>query len=328
MADIFVLGAGGWGISMAVTLAKYGHNVTVWSAFDNEVALLQNKRCNANLLPGIYLPESVRITGDITEAKNDEILVMAVPSIAVRAVAKQLKGIADKKLIVSLSKGFDENTLKRLSVTIKEELPDSTVVVLSGPSHAEEVALNIPTLCVTASEDIRAAEYVRDIFTNPNFRLYSSNDVVGVEVGGAIKNVMAIAVGIIDGMGLGDNTKAAIMTRGIAEMTRLSLAFGGKAETLSGLAGIGDLIVTCTSKHSRNHEAGFYIGQGMTPEGAIKKVGKTVEGYTTTLAVYKLVNKMQIEAPILTGVYNILYNGLSPKELMVYLMNRTPKAEF
>ncbi len=328
MADIFVLGAGGWGIAMAVTLAKHGHKITIWSAFESEVSQLQTKRCNPNLLPGVYLPESIEVTGNINRAKDSEILIMAVPSVAVRSVSHSLKGIGDDKLIVSLSKGFDDKTLKRMSVTIKEELPQSTVVVLSGPSHAEEVAKDIPTLCVTACEDIKYAEYVRDNFSNSNFRLYSSDDVVSVELGGAIKNVMAIAVGIIDGMGLGDNTKAAIMTRGIAEMTRLSLAFGGKAETIAGLAGIGDLIVTCTSSHSRNHEAGFYIGKGMTPEGAIKKVGKTVEGYTTTLSVYKLVNQMQIEAPILTGVYNILYKGLSPEALMKYLMNRTPKSEF
>lgn len=328
MADIFVLGAGGWGISMAATQAKYGHNVTVWSAFENEIQMLKEKRCNANLLPGIFLPESVTITDNIKAAAQSDILVIAVPSVAVRAVVKQLKGIAENKYIVSLSKGFDEETLQRLSVVIEEELPNNRVVVLSGPSHAEEVALDIPTLCVTASRNIADAEYIRDIFSTPYLRLYSSDDVAGVELGGAIKNIMAIAVGIIDGMNLGDNTKAALMTRGIAEMTRLGVAFGGKAETFAGLAGLGDLIVTCTSKHSRNHEAGFYIGQGMTTEGAIRKVGKTVEGYTTTLSVYNLAKKMGVDMPLVSGVYEILYNNKSPKTIMLDLLSRSPKQEF
>ena len=309
-------------------MAKYGHKVTVWSAFEHEIKMLREKRCNANLLPGIYLPESVQITEDIENAKTSEILVIAVPSVAVRSVAKQLKGIAENKFIVNLSKGFDEETLKRLSVVIEEELPGNKVVVLSGPSHAEEVALDIPTLCVTASKDIKDAEYIRNIFSTPYLRLYSSDDVAGVELGGAIKNIMAIAVGIIDGMGLGDNTKAALMTRGIAEMTRLGIAFGGKAETFAGLAGLGDLIVTCTSKHSRNHEAGFYIGQGMTTDGAIRKVGKTVEGYTTTLSVYTLAKNLGVDMPIVTGAYEILYNNKSPKEIMFGLLSRAPKQEF
>lgn len=328
MADIFVLGAGGWGISMAATQAKYGHNVTVWSAFENEIQMLKEKRCNANLLPGIFLPESVTITDNIKAAAQSDILVIAVPSVAVRAVVKQLKGIAENKYIVSLSKGFDEETLQRLSVVIEEELPNNRVVVLSGPSHAEEVALDIPTLCVTASKNIAEAEYIRDTFSTPYLRLYSSDDVAGVELGGAIKNIMAIAVGIIDGMNLGDNTKAALMTRGIAEMTRLGIAFGGKAETFAGLAGLGDLIVTCTSKHSRNHEAGFYIGQGMTTEGAIRKVGKTVEGYTTTLSVYNLAKKMGVDMPLVSGAYEILYNNKSPKTIMLDLLSRSPKQEF
>lgn len=328
MADIFVLGAGGWGISMAATQAKYGHNVTVWSAFESEIKMLREKRCNANLLPGIYLPESVKITDDITNAKESKILVIAVPSVAVRAVAKKLKGIAENKYIVSLSKGFDEATLKRLSVAIEEELPNNKTVVLSGPSHAEEVALDIPTLCVTASKDINDAEYIRDVFSTPYLRMYSSDDVAGVELGGAIKNIMAIAVGIIDGMGLGDNTKAALMTRGIAEMTRLGMAFGGRFETFAGLAGLGDLIVTCTSKHSRNHEAGFYIGQGMTTEGAIRKVGKTVEGYTTTLCVYKLAKQMNVDMPLVSGAYEILYNNQTPKNIMQTLLSRAPRNEF
>ncbi len=327
MADIFVLGAGGWGISMAATQANYGHNVTVWSAFENEIDMLLSKRCNANLLPGIYLPKQVKVTGNILEAKNSDILVIAVPSTAVRAVAKQLRGISGK-YIVNLSKGFDEANLSRLSVAIEEELPNNKIVVLSGPSHAEEVALNIPTLCVTASKDIKDAEHIRDIFSTPYLRLYSSDDVAGVELGGAIKNIMAIAVGIIDGMNLGDNTKAALMTRGIAEMTRLGIAFGGKAETFAGLAGLGDLIVTCTSKHSRNHEAGFYIGQGMTTEGAIRKVGKTVEGYTTTLSVYNLAKKMGVDMPLVTGAYEILYNHKSPETIMLDLLSRAPKQEF
>lgn len=322
MADIFVLGSGGWGIAMAITQANNGHKVTIWSAFQNEIDVLTEKRCNANLLPNVFLPESIDITGDISRAKAADILVMAVPSGAVRSVAEKLKEIADGKLIVSLSKGFDEGTGLRLSQVIKENLPSSRVVVLSGPSHAEEVAFNTPTLCVCASEIAKDATYIRNTFSTDSFRLYDSDDVAGVEIGGAVKNVMALASGIIDGMGLGDNSKAALMTRGIAEMKRLGLEMGGKEATFYGLAGIGDLIVTCGSTHSRNHEAGFYIGEGMTVEGAIAKVGKTVESYKTTKAVHELAQKYGVEMPIADGVYDIIYNGKSAKEVLINLMSR------
>ncbi len=322
MADIFVLGAGGWAISMSVTQAKNGHNVTIWSAFENEINLLKEKRCNANLLPGIYLPDSVEISGNIEDAARSDIIVMAVPSGAVRSVSQKLSGIIKGKYIVSLSKGFDENTCERLSQVIAENVPENKIVVLSGPSHAEEVALDIPTLCVTAASDIKDAIYIRDLFSRPTLRLYATDDVAGVEIGGAVKNVMALAAGIIDGMGLGDNSKAALMTRGIAEMKRLGVEMGGKEATFYGLAGIGDLIVTCGSSHSRNHEAGLYIGQGMTTEGAIQKVGKTVESYKTTKSVYSLAKKYNVEMPIVNGVYSIVYEGKSAKDVLSRLMTR------
>ena len=322
MADIFVLGAGGWAISMSVTQAKNGHNVTIWSAFESEINLLREKRCNANLLPGIFLPQSVETSNNITDAAKADIIVMAVPSSAVRSVANQLTGIVKDKYIVNLSKGFDESTDKRLSEVIAECMPGNKIVVLSGPSHAEEVALDIPTLCVTASDDIKDAIYIRDLFSRPTLRLYATDDVTGVEIGGAVKNVMALAAGIIDGMGLGDNSKAALMTRGIAEMKRLGVTMGGKEATFYGLAGIGDLIVTCGSAHSRNHEAGLYIGQGMTTEGAIKKVGKTVESYKTTKAVYELSQKYDVDMPIANGVYSIVYENKSAKDVLSRLMTR------
>lgn len=325
---IAVLGAGGFGIALAVMTAKQGYDVTLWSTFEAEVAHLKQKRENERLLPGVHLPESVALTTDVGCVKGCELVIFAVPSGALPQVAKQFAGtIEPETVVVNVGKGLEETSLKRLSEILKETLPDNRVVVLSGPSHAEEVARGVPTTVVAASTDHAAAEFVQDALMNPSLRIYVNDDVVGVELGGALKNIIALAAGIIDGLGLGDNSKAALMTRGITEMARLGVRLGARTETFAGLSGIGDLIVTCTSMHSRNRRAGILIGQGKPAEEAIREVGMTVEGYRSALCAYRLAQSVGVEMPIVNEVYRVLYEGKSAKDALVDLMGRPKKHE-
>ncbi len=326
--NIAVLGAGGFGIALSVMAAKYGHSVTLWSAFEQEVALLQTERENKKLLPGVVLPQEVSLTTDVHCVLGKELVLLAVPSSVVHQVAERFKEIIPPQaVVVNVAKGLEEASLKRLSQVLGEFLPNNRIVVLSGPSHAEEVARGVPTTVVAASSDRAAAEFVQDALMNATLRIYVNDDVVGVELGGALKNIIALAAGIADGLGLGDNTKAALMTRGITEMARLGVLLGGKTETFAGLSGIGDLIVTCTSMHSRNRRAGILIGQGLSAKEAIEQVGMTVEGYRSAKCAYLLAQQVGIEMPIVNEVYRVLYEGKNAKEALSDLMGRSKKHE-
>jgi glycerol-3-phosphate dehydrogenase (NAD(P)+) len=328
MSKIVVLGAGGWGTALAIMCYKYGHDVSLWSPFEEELENLRRDGENKKLLPGVALAPEINLTSDVGAARDADLVVLAVPSFAVRQTAKRLAGVVcDGKVIVNVAKGLEEDTLKRLSQVVSEELPQARIVALSGPSHAEEVSRNVPTTVVAASKDKSAAIFVQDILMNPTFRIYVNPDIIGVELGGALKNIIALAAGVCDGLGLGDNTKAALMTRGITEMARLGVALGGSAQTFAGLTGIGDLIVTCTSMHSRNRRAGIYIGEGLTAEAAIKKVGMTVEGYKTTHAAYLLARKAKIEMPIVDECYQVLFENKDPYKAISDLMQRKKKHE-
>ena len=327
MANIVILGSGGWGSAIAIMTATHGHNVTLWSKFKNEVDNLLETRENP-LLKGITIPESVKITNDIACVNNADVIVLAGPSVAVRSVCRDLKGIYNGQVLVNIGKGLEESSLKRLSEVINEELEAPVkLAIMSGPSHAEEVARGIPTANVVASKSKKTARYVQNIFMNETFRLYTSKDIVGVEIGGALKNVIALASGIVSGLELGDNTRAALMTRGLFEISELGDKLGGKRETFSGLTGIGDLIVTCTSFHSRNFRCGVLIGKGASPLDAVKEIGMTVEGYKTAAAAYRLAEKEGVEMPIICEIYRVLYEGKSPKEAVADLMLREKKSE-
>lgn len=322
MAKIGVLGAGGFGTALAVLTEAMGHTVTLWSAVKSELAEIMEYGENRRLLPGIEVPVSkLTITDREDKLSECDIVLFAVSSVWVRPVAKQFaKWLKKDAIIANVAKGFEQQTHKRLSQVIEEEIPGRSVVALSGPSHAEEIARGIPTTIVAASKDITAAEKVQELFNNLNLRIYVNADVIGVEYGGALKNIIALAAGICDGLSLGDNTKAALMTRGITEVGRLGVAAGAKSETFAGLSGIGDLIVTCTSMHSRNRRAGILIGQGKTPEQAIADVGMTVEGYPATKAAMELAEQYGVSMPITEQLYQVLFCGadirLSPARLM------------
>ncbi|MDP4181896.1 MAG: NAD(P)H-dependent glycerol-3-phosphate dehydrogenase [Bacillota bacterium] len=326
---ISVIGAGSWGTALSVLLAKNGHNVRMWSYDKDEADSLNIHRENMLKLPGVKLPEDVYCTNDIEEAmKDSQAVIMVVPSQTMRANAKEISRYTKKgQIIVTCSKGLEEGSFLTMSDIIKEEVPEAKIVALSGPSHAEEVGREIPTAVVAASLDENASLFVQDIFMSPMFRVYNNSDIIGVELGGAIKNVIALCAGISDGLGFGDNTKAALMTRGIAEMSRLGELMGAKAKTFSGLAGIGDLIVTCTSMHSRNRRAGILIGNGKSLEEALSEVKMVVEGVTTTKAAYHLAKKLDVEMPITTQAREVLFNGKNAKKAVVDLMMRDKKYE-
>lgn len=326
MAKVTVLGSGGWGMALALVAHKNGCKVTLWSPFEEEVKLLKEKRTNERLLSGVVLPDDIDITNDLSVVEGDTITIIATPSTAIRSVAQKLKQYKDIGIVVNVSKGLEKGTLKRLSQVIADELPLSHIVVLSGPSHAEEVARNIPTSLVSASYSGAAAQIVQNVMSNENLRIYTNDDVIGVELGGALKNVIAIAAGGCDGLGLGDNTKAALITRGLAEMTRLGLCMGAKEYTFSGLTGVGDLVVTCTSKHSRNNRFGFLVGSGVPAKEALETVG-TVEGYYAVFMAYALAEKYSIEMPIINEIYKIIYEEKNVKEALYDLMNRPNKQE-
>lgn len=328
MAKIFILGAGGFGTSLAVMCDKNGQSVTLYSPFQKEIETLSRDREHKKLLPGIILPMSVQMIWQLPQKIDADLVIIATPSFAVRSACASLKGYLEPKAVIScVAKGFEPETLKPLDVVIGEELPQNSRVMISGPSHAEEVARGVPTTVVAASKDLAAAEFVQDVLMNPSLRIYTNDDVIGVELGGAVKNVIALAAGITDGLQLGDNSKAALMTRGITEIARLGVAMGAKAETFAGLSGIGDLIVTCTSMHSRNRRAGILIGQGKTALEAIEEVGMTVEGYTATKCTWQLSQRYQVEMPIIEQVYEVLYEGKAPKEVVGALMGRSKRHE-
>lgn len=327
MSKISILGSGGWGTALAVMSAGLDHEVSVWSPFEDEIKNLQTTRENP-LLKGITIPYDIIFTTDMTVAVDADIIILAVPSFAMKSTTLKLAEIiSEKSIVVNVSKGFDEESLRGLSDIIEEILPNNPVVTLSGPSHAEEVARGIPTSVVIASKNNTAAEFVQDTLMHSELRIYTNDDIIGVELGGALKNIIALATGICDGMGLGDNTKAALITRGIAEMSRLGKAMGAKVETFMGLSGIGDLVVTCTSMHSRNRRFGILIGKGLDVESAQKEIGMTVEGYHATKLAYRLANKHDVEMPITNQCYKILYEGFSPQESIKLLMRRPKISE-
>lgn len=325
---IVVLGSGGFGTSLAVTLFRCGYQVTLWSAFQKELDEIRKYGENRKLLPGIAVDSSIQFSSDIGCAKNADLIIMAVPSFAVRNVAHQLKEvIVPDTVIANVGKGFEESTLMRLSEVIRSECPYNPVVALSGPSHAEEIARCVPTTLVAASENRESAEFVQDLLMSTDLRIYVSDDVVGVELGGALKNIIALCAGILDGMGLGDNVKAALMTRGLAEIARLGVAMGAHSSTFAGLTGMGDLIVTCTSMHSRNRRAGIFIGQGLSAEEAVKRVGMTVEGISAANAAYDLSVKYQISMPIVEQLHAVLHENKSAQNAVVDLMERPKRHE-
>ena len=327
MASIAILGAGGWGTALAIMTDQAGHTVTLWSAFSEEIEQLRRDHEHKKLLNGIPIRPSVRLTDDLNDIQSHDLYILAAPSYATREVAAGIKDfLPEDALIVNASKGLENETFKRLSEVISEELPGCRVVALSGPSHAEEVAQGMPTSLVAAGENRGAAEQVQDYLSNPNFRVYTSTDIIGVELGGCVKNVIALSAGICDGMGLGDNTKSALITRGLSEMARLGTAMGGVAATFSGLSGIGDLIVTCTSMHSRNRRAGILVGQGVAPAQAVERIG-TVEGYHAARLVYQLGKKHGVELPITEQSYLVMYEGKNPEQAVSDLMGRPKKSE-
>ena len=327
MAKFTILGMGGFGLSLAVMLNNFGHDVTVWSAFQQEIEDIRRDGENRQKLPGVKISDEIELTDDITSVSGAEIVIFGIPTRKVREVAKKAAPhISPESVIVNTGKGLEDHSLKRMSQVLEEEIPNNPIVVLSGPSHAEEVALGIPTTVVAASKNKKYADYIQSVMSNNTFRVYINGDVVGCELGGSLKNVIALCAGICDGMSLGDNTKAALMTRGITEIARLGVALGGKSETFAGLTGIGDLIVTCTSVHSRNRRAGILIGQGVTPEEAIQQVG-TVEGYICTRAAYELAQKVGVDMPITEQCYNVLFCGMNAKSALSNLMGRPKRHE-
>lgn len=328
MAKVCILGGGSWGVALAALLHKNGHQVTVWSALESEISMLRDTH-EHKMLPGVKLPEDMRFTADDAEALTGmDVLIMAVASRYTRSTAKRLSPlVADGQIIVNVSKGIEDHTLMTLSQVIEEEIPRACVCVLSGPSHAEEVGRGLPTTIVVGARRKETAEYLQNLFMNEVFRVYISPDVLGMELGGSLKNVVALAAGIADGLGYGDNSKAALITRGIAEIARLGTAMGGKFETFCGLTGIGDLIVTCASMHSRNRRAGILIGQGKSYEEAMAEVQMVVEGVYSAKAAMELAEKYNVQLPIIEQVNLILFEGKPAADAVRDLMLRDKKIE-
>lgn len=326
--NITVLGSGGWGTALALLLLENGHKVTLWSYKEEESATLRRERENP-VLRGVSLPEEMELTADMTCVKGCQAVVLATPSFAVRTTAAQVKDLLDPgAVLVSVSKGIEKDSALTLTQVIAQEVGrDHPIVALSGPSHAEEVGRGVPTVVVAASEDEHSAKLVQDLFMNERFRVYTTDDVIGVELGAALKNVIALCAGVCDGLGYGDNTKAALMTRGIAEMARLGEAMGGRKETFAGLAGLGDLIVTCTSMHSRNRRCGIAIGKGTPPQQAVAEMGMVVEGYYAAANARTLAKKVGVEMPITEAACQVLYEGATPQQVLAQLMARERKQE-
>ena len=326
---IAVIGSGSWGCAAAILLANKGHDIHLWSWQQEETDRLNKDRENKLVLPGKHFPDNIICSHDMELCVKDaKLVVTVVPSIATRKTARQLSScVSDGQIIVNLSKGLEEETLMTLSAVYRAEIPNAKIAVMSGPSHAEEVSIGLPTVNVTASYDDGVAEFIQNTFTSENFRVYTASDVLGIEIGGAIKNVIALCSGISDGIGYGDNTRAALITRGIAEIRRLGVAMGANEETFSGLSGIGDLIVTCTSVHSRNHRAGILLGQGYTLSETLERVKMVVEGVNTARAAYTLSQKYGVSMPITEQAYKILFENKDPKTAVKELMCRDLKPE-
>lgn len=328
---IAVIGAGSWGTTLAILLAEESHDVLLWIFEKDELPKLEKERVNAKYLPGAKFPDNLKLTGNLKKAVDfGDYIVISSPSHVVRAVCSQFAGhIKSSQLIINVAKGIENDTLKRMSEVIQETLSVGAdrVATLYGPSHAEEVSQGIATAVVSASSSIKTARKIRELFRTPNFRVYSSNDIIGVELGGSLKNVIAIAAGICDGAGFGDNTKAALLTRGMVEMTRLGVTMGARQETFAGLSGIGDLIVTCMSRHSRNRYVGEQIGKGRKLEEVLSEMVMVAEGVKTTRSVHQLMKKFNVEMPISEQVYKVLFEGKPAIKAVRDLMSRDPKEE-
>ena len=329
MARIGILGAGSWGTALAILLHDNGHDVTVWSIHEKEVEMLNTTRRHESKLPGIEIPEGILFTTDMKETMSDkDVCVLAVPSPFIRSTCQKMKAyVRAGQIIVNVAKGIEESTLYTLTDIIEEEMPYADACVLSGPSHAEEVSRRLPTTCVVSARTRKTAEYLQSVFVSPVFRVYISPDMLGIELGGALKNVIALAAGTADGLGYGDNTKAALITRGIAEIARLGIKMGGKPETFYGLTGIGDLIVTCASVHSRNRKAGYLMGKGYTMQEAMDEVQMVVEGVYSAKAALALAQKYQVEMPIVEQVNKVLFENKNAEEAVKELMIRDKKME-
>ncbi len=330
MYNVSVLGAGTWGTALAILLAHNGHNVTMWTKIEKEARLLEANREDLVNLPGAQLPKEVNVTLDLEAAcKDKDILVMAVASPYVRATAHEAKPfINNGQIIINVSKGLEDSTLITLSDVLKDELPNADIAVLSGPSHAEEVSRRVPTTVVVGTESKETAHFIQDVFMSEVFRVYTSPDIIGIELGASLKNVIALAAGVVDGLELGDNTKAALLTRGMAEITRLGVKMGGQMETFAGLSGMGDLFVTCSSNHSRNRNAGYYMGQGMSMEDAMKKVEQVVEGVNSAKAALALSKQYKVEMPIVEQVNKVLFENKPAKEAVNDLLIRDKRIEY
>lgn len=329
MEKICVLGAGSWGSALALVLAKKGYEVIMWTLNEEQANKINRTKENTDYLPGVLFPNNITLTTDLEKAVLDsKIIVLAVPSQAIRSVSKQIKPfVKDNQILVDVAKGLEKGTGLRLSEVCEQELPNNPYVTLSGPSHAEEVAKDIPTTVVVSSKDLEVAQTVQDVFMSPKFRVYTNPDIVGVELGGALKNIIAFGAGICDGLGYGDNAKAALMTRGIREIGRLGSAMGANVSTFAGLSGIGDLIVTCTSMHSRNRRAGILIGQGKSLDETLKEVKMVVEGITATEVAHEVAKELKIDMPITNAIYSVLHNGCNTNEVVIELMMRNKTHE-
>ncbi|MDO5156328.1 MAG: NAD(P)H-dependent glycerol-3-phosphate dehydrogenase [Eubacteriales bacterium] len=324
MKKVCILGAGSWGTALSIVLCGNGHDVRVWSIDPEEVRMLMDFREHRDKLPGVMIPSSIEFTTDMEYALEEaNMVVCAVPSTFVRTTMKSAAPyLKENTIVVDVAKGIEEDTLCTMTEIIKQECPQVKAGILSGPSHAEEVGRGIPTTIVAGAYEKEVAEYIQDTFMNDYFRVYTSPDVIGIELGGSLKNVIALAAGIVDGLGFGDNTKAALMTRGVTEIMRLVVALGGSMETVAGLSGIGDLIVTCTSKHSRNRNAGFLIGQGKSYQEAMDEVKMIVEGVYSAKAALAFAHKMNVSMPIVEAVNQVLFEGVDAREASIKLLLR------
>lgn len=329
MGKIGVIGAGSWGTALSVVLANNGNDVLIWSIVEAEIEMLKEKHEHVDKLPGVKLSDAIDFTTDIEKTvKESDILVLAVPSVFTRSTAKLMAPfVKDNQIIVCVAKGIEEDTLMPISDVVEQEIPKADVAIMCGPSHAEEVGIGLPTTVVAGAKTKKTAETIQDLFMNKVFRVYTSPDILGMELGGSLKNVIALAAGMADGLGYGDNTKAALITRGIAEVSRLALAMGAKTETLAGLTGIGDLIVTCESKHSRNRKAGMLMGQGYTMEEATKEVKMVVEGIYSAKAAAKLGKEYKVSMPIIEEVNKVLFENKPVKDAVQELMLRDKRVE-